>query len=154
MSTICSPKTGNSGALNPIGMRRAVQAEAQVWRRKAGAASSVLRSKTLKLTGFTPGNLSQIRGPRRIRDSLGIKTQKAPPSPVNGTKAPAFVVPPMFGAVCALGPSVAGRGPRPSPGPLVELSPVFLAVSALSAQGRASLSGGVRGTCPVVAVLF
>ncbi|WP_294533080.1 hypothetical protein, partial [uncultured Pseudoflavonifractor sp.] len=32
-------------------------------RAAAGAASSVLRSKTLKLTGFTPGNLSQIRGP-------------------------------------------------------------------------------------------
>ena len=42
----------------------------------ASAASSVLRSKTLKLTGFTPGNLSQIRGPRRIRDSLGCGTER------------------------------------------------------------------------------
>ena len=42
----------------------------------ASAASSVLRSKTLKLTGFTPGNLSQIGGPRRIRDSLGCGTER------------------------------------------------------------------------------
>ena len=87
----------------------------------ASAASSVLRSKTLKLTGFTPGNLSQIGGPQRIRDSLGCgtKDKKAPPSPDNGTKAPASVVPPMFGGIfrptlCA---PVTGSGPWMSPSP-------------------------------------
>jgi hypothetical protein len=50
----------------------------------ASAASSVLRSKTLKLTGFTPGNLSQIGGPRRIRDSLGCGTERQKSASVPG----------------------------------------------------------------------
>ena len=50
------------------------------------------------------------------------------------------------------GPSGAGRGPRPSPGPLVGPSPVRLAVGAFS-RGRPLCSGGVDGTCPVRAVM-
>ena len=50
------------------------------------------------------------------------------------------------------GPSGAGRGPRPSPGPLVGPSPVRLAVGAFS-RGRPLCSGGVDSTCPVRAVM-
>lgn len=49
----------------------------------------------------------------------GAKRRSRPP---DGTKAPAFVVPPMFNGLwkqAVLKPSVAGREPRPSPDPLL-----------------------------------
>ena len=52
----------------------------------------------------------------------------------------------------ALGPSGAGRGPRPSPGPLVEPSPGRLP-RILSANGILLWCGGVGGTCSVIAVI-
>ena len=74
--------------------------------------------------------------------------KKALSSPVTGRKRPAFVVPPMFRAeLRSLCPSVAGREPRPSPGPLVGPSPAPLPRT-LSADGVLSVAVDVAVLAP------
>ena len=89
-------------------------------------------------------------GKRRVRDAApyGSGRKKALSSPVTGRKRPAFVVPPMFRAeLRSLCPSVAGREPRPSPGPLVGPSPAPLPRT-LSANGVLSVAVDVAVLAP------
>ena len=86
-------------------------------------------------TGLAVGVPASGQASRRASPSPGQLSgrKKALSSPVTGRKRPAFVVPPMFRAeLRSLCPSVAGREPRPSPGPLRRCLPILLAVGALS----------------------
>ena len=87
---------------------------------------------------------------RRVRDAApySSRRKKALSSQFTGRKRPAFVVPPMFRAeLRSLCPSVAGREPRPSPGPLVGPSPAPLPRT-LSADGVLSVAVDVAVLAP------
>ena len=101
-------------------------------------------------TGLAVGVPASGQASRRASPSPGQLSgrKKALSSPVTGRKRPAFVVPPMFRAeLRSLCPSVAGRGPHPSPGPLVRPSPGLLPRT-LSADGVLSVAVDVAVLAP------